>query len=523
MAQIKINNLTFQYDSYGEDIFKNVSIVLDTNWKLGLVGRNGRGKTTLLKLLMEEYKYSGQINSSVEFDYFPMEVKNKKELAINVMREVIAPFDKWESEMEFYSKDAKYIKEYGDVLDKYISHDGYIINELIEKEICKIGLKVDILDRIFDTLSQGEQTKLLLAALFLRKDKFLLIDEPTNHLDADGRKCVSEYLNKKKGFILVSHDRNFIDEIVDHIMSINKSNIDIQNGNYSTWYLNNERRDNFEKTENEKLLKEIDRLKIASNQKSKWSNAAESSKFGGGPVDRGYIGHKAAKMMKRSKSLEKRQNKAIEEKRKLLKNIETVENLLIHNMKHEKNIFINTTGLQIKYDNKILNKAIDFELKSGERIWLKGKNGSGKSSIIKLIIGEKIDYLGNINVSGKISYVSQSTDYLKGKIEDFVKDKDVDIQHLKSSLIQLGFKKEQFEKNIGEWSEGQKKKLLIATSLCEDAEIYIWDEPLNFVDIISRIQIENMIIDNNITMIFVEHDEYFGQNICTKVVEVMPK
>ncbi|MGL5314672.1 MAG: ribosomal protection-like ABC-F family protein [Peptostreptococcaceae bacterium] len=521
MAQIKINNLSFQYDSYGEDIFKNVSINIDTEWKLGLIGRNGRGKTTFLKLLKGDYKYSGKIFSTVNFDYFPMDVKDDNKSSLEVMRDAIAPFTKWEEEIEKYSKDTKYIKEYGDVLDKYIDHDGYIINELIEKEVRKIGLEPEILERNFSTLSYGEQTKLLLAALFLRKNNFLLIDEPTNHLDAAGRECVATYLDKKTGFILVSHDRNFLDKIINHVLSINKSNIDIQKGNYSTWQLNHDRINGFEIAENEKLMKEIDRLKIASKQKSGWSDKLEATKIGCGPVDRGFIGHKAAKMMKRAKCLEKRQNKAIEEKTKLLKNVERIDRLDVNNVASNHDTLANIIDLQIKYEHEVLKNPISFKIKPGDRVWLKGKNGSGKSSIIKLLMGENINHTGQINKIERISYVSQDTGFLNGNINDFAKDRGIDNQYLKSSLIQLGLTEVQFEKNIKEWSEGQKKKLLIAASLSEKAELYIWDEPLNFIDVISRIQIENMIINENITILFVEHDEYFGNNIATKVVELL--
>ncbi len=521
MAQIKINNLSFQYDSYGEDIFKNVSINIDTDWKLGLIGRNGRGKTTFLKLLKGEYKYSGQIISPVSFDYFPMEVEDNTKVAIEVMREAIAPFSKWEEEIENYSKDIKYIKKYGEVLDKYIGFDGYIINKLIEKEVMKMGLKSGILVRPFNTLSYGEQTKLLLVALFLRKNNFLLIDEPTNHLDKEGRECIAKYLNKKSGFIVVSHDRNFIDKIINHVLSINKINIDIQKGNYSTWKINNDRRDNFEKAKNEKLLKEISRLEVTSKQKSIWSYKLEATKIGCGPVDRGYIGHKAAKIMKRAKCLEKRQNKAIEEKIKLLKNIEKIENLNINNLESSHDTLVDIMDLQIKYDNDILSKPISFRVKRGERVWLRGKNGSGKTSIIKLLVGENIQYTGKIDILGTISYVSQSTDFLKGKIIDFAKYKGIDIQNLKNNLIKLGLEDIQFEKNIEAWSEGQKKKLLIAVSLCEKAEIYIWDEPLNFIDIISRMQIEDIISNENITMLFVEHDKCFSENISTKCIDIL--
>ncbi|CEI73041.1 MULTISPECIES: ribosomal protection-like ABC-F family protein [Romboutsia] len=521
MAQIKINNLSFQYDNHGDDIFKNVSINIDTDWKLGLIGRNGRGKTTFLKLLKGEYKYSGQIISPVSFDYFPMNVENDNQVALEVMREAIAPFTKWEKELKEYSSDIKYIKEYGEVLDKFISYDGYIINEMIEKEVRKIGLGPEILDRNFKTLSSGERTKLLLSALFLRKNNFLLIDEPTNHLDSEGRECVAKYLNKKKGFILVSHDRNFLDEVINHVLSINKSNIDIQKGNYTTWQVNNDRRDEFEKSENEKLLKNIKRLKIAAKQKSSWSDKLESTKIGGGPVDRGYIGHKASKMMKRAKCLEKRQNKAIEEKSKLLKNIEQVEKLKIGNIETNSDKLLEVVDLQIVYQKEIFKKPISFKIKPGDRIWIRGKNGCGKSSLIKLLMGEEINYTGYVEKVSKISYVSQETNFLKGKIEEFSAEKGINIQHLKSSLNQVGVTNIQFEKNIEQWSEGQKKKLLIAASLCEKSQLYIWDEPLNFIDVISRIQIENMILEEKPTMLFVEHDKCFGEKIATKIIDII--
>lgn len=520
MAEIKINNLSFQYDTHGEDIFKNVSLNIDTQWKLGLIGRNGRGKTTFLKLLKGELKYGGQIISPVSFDYFPMKIQNDNETALEVMREAIAPFTRWEKELEKYSSDAKYIKEYGEVLENFLNNDGYIINEIIEKEVRKIGLEAEILSRIFNTLSPGEQTKLLLVALFLRKNNFLLIDEPTNHLDTEGRECIAQYLESKNGFILVSHDRSLLDRVVSHILSINKTNIDIQRGNYSIWQVNTDRRDEFEKTENEKLLRDINRLKKTANEKSNWSNKLEATKKGNGPVDRGFIGHKAAKMMKRAKSLEKRQEKALEEKSQLLKNTEKIEKLKIDNINVNSGNLLDVADLQIIYDKELFEKPLSFTIKAGERLWLKGKNGCGKSSLIKLLMGKEINYKGYIKKINEISYVSQETSFLKGKLSEFSKNKGIDEQHLKSSLTQLAVQYTQFEKNIEDWSEGQKKKLLIAASLCEPSKLYIWDEPLNFIDVISRIQIEKMILDVKPTMLFVEHDQYFGNTIATNILEI---
>ena len=187
MSMIKIENLTFSYPTSYDNVFENVSFQVDTDWKLGFVGRNGRGKTTFLNLLLGKYEYSGKILSSVQFDYFPYPVSDKNRITEDILQEICPLAEEWE----------------------------------LMRELSYLDVDVDVLWRPFETLSNGEQTKVLIAALFLNEGHFLLIDEPTNHLDAKARKSVAAYLKKKKGFILVSHDRRFLDDCVDYILSIN--------------------------------------------------------------------------------------------------------------------------------------------------------------------------------------------------------------------------------------------------------------------------------------------------------------
>ncbi len=380
-----------------------------------------------------------------------------------------------------------------------------------------------MLEREFSTLSGGEQTEMLLVTLFLRKNHFLLIDEPTNHLDVNGRKIVSEYLSSKKGFILVSHDRNFVDGIVDHILSINKSNIEIQRGNFSSWQLNKDRQDNFEIAENEKLLKDIDRLKKTAKEKAMWSNKIEATKIGSGVYDRGFVGHKAAKMMKRAKSIENRQNKAIEQKSKLLKNIDSKEVLQLNGLDTHKENILSVKELSITYEGKEIFEPITFEINKSDCVCLYGENGSGKTSIIKLLLGEKIDFSGYINKTKNISYISQDTSFLKGDLKEYATNEGISEEELKNNLRKLGFERSSFLKQIEHFSEGQKKKLLIAKSLCEKVELYIWDEPLNFTDIITRTQIEELILEKKPTMLIVEHDEAFVNSINAKIIKIIKK
>ena len=486
MSIIKIENLTFSYPTSFENIFENVNLQIDTDWKLGFVGRNGRGKTTLLNLLLGKYEYSGKIISSVKFDYFPYQIKNKNQLTQEIIEQICPYAEQWE-----------------------------IIRELSYLEISQ-----DVLYRTFETLSNGEQTKILLAALFLNEGHFFLFDEPTNHLDINARSLVSNYLKKKKGFILVSHDRHFIDECVDHILSLNKTNIEIKKGNLSSFLENFERQQKFEQTQNEKLKKDINRLQQSAKRTKTWSDQVESSKHGA--FDKGYVGHKSAKMMKRSKSIQARQKNAIEQKEKLLQNTETTDSLKIHPQKYHSQTLATLSKVSICYDGKAIFSPVSFTIENGERIAISGKNGCGKSSILKLILGNKIDYTGQVNIASNLikSYVPQNTSGLSGTLVDFSKEYGIDESLFKTILRKMDFERSQFEKNMKDFSAGQKKKVLIAESLCQRANLYIWDEPLNFIDIYSRMQIEQLIKKFLPTMIFVEHDKSFADAIATKIIEI---
>ena len=488
MSLIQVSNLTFAYDGSYENIFENASFQIDTNWRLGFTGRNGRGKTTFLNLLLGKYEYQGNISASVSFSYFPYHIADKTIFAIDVVEEIYPEYQYWQ----------------------------------LAREMNALQLDEDVLYRPFETLSNGEQTKLMLAVLFLKENNFLLIDEPTNHLDIQGRELVSRYLNSKKGFILVSHDRAFLDGCVDHILSINKANIEVCRGNFSTWYENKQRQDAFEQAENDKLKREIRRLEETARQKADWSDRVEATKIGFGPCDRGYIGHKAEKMMTRSKAIERRQQAAIEEKSKLLKNIERGDSLKIFQTPFHTKRLASLRDVAICYGQAPVCEGITFEIQQGDRIALQGANGSGKSSIIKLICGQDIPYTGELRLGNglQISYVSQDTSGLHGKLTDFARDSGIDESLFLALLAKLDVPKAQMEKDMSALSAGQKKKVLLARSLCQPMHLHIWDEPMNYIDVISRMQIEDLLLQFKPTILFVEHDKAFCENIATKVVRL---
>lgn len=509
MAQIHVSHLTFCYEGGFDNIFEDVSFSVDTGWKLGLLGRNGKGKTTFLKLLQGRYPYQGTISANTVFDYFPYTV----------------------SEGQMHMPAAEFMEALKPGCEAW-----RVICELGE-----LGQEADVLYRPFGGLSPGEQTKILLAVLFSGENDFLLIDEPTNHLDQASRETVRRYLASKKGFILVSHDRDLLDHCVDHVLVLNRRSIELQSGNFSTWQENKRRRDQFEQAENEKHLKEIGKLKQAAARTSAWADKNESTKIGFDPIEehdrskntRAFLGAKTKKMQSRVKQMEKRIHREIQEKEGLLADLEQPADLKIMPLVHHRETLVHMReyGLQYEDAEEPLFTGLTFDISRGERIALHGNNGCGKSTLLKRILQKAGAVRESLPVreSGLcetaaglvISYVSQDTSMLRGSVSEFCRERELDESLFCAILRQLDMERGQFLKGMEEYSEGQKKKVLIAASLLAPAHLYVWDEPLNYVDVFSRMQIEKLILAYEPTLLFVEHDVRFREKIATGTVELI--
>ena len=548
MSQISVSNLTFCYEGSFDNIFENVSFLIDTDWKLGFIGRNGKGKTTFLNLLLGNYEYEGHISASTVFDYFPYRIREeqKAQCGVEFLEQLKPGCEQWR----------------------------------VICELEKLHLTAEVLYRPFGTLSHGERTKVMLAVLFSGENDFLLIDEPTNHLDRESRETVKEYLGKKKGFILVSHDRDLLDACIDHVLVLNRSNIEVQSGNFSTWWENKSRMDAFHQAENEKHKKEIGRLKKVAERTLDWADKSERSKIGFDPIkdpghglQRAYIGAKTKKMQSRRMQVEKRIEAEIEQKEGLLQDVENPADLKLMPMRYHKEVLIRAQDYSITYGNGEVFRDLAFELRRGERVFLHGENGCGKSSLIKAILarngaggvvseGRRVNaradarpVYGNavqanpnkdagaaVRPEGDllerdravmqetgtlacgsglvISYIDQDTSGLRGNLKEFCRENDLDESLFCAILRQLDLERVQFAKNMEEYSEGQKKKVLVAASLLKPAHLYIWDEPLNYIDVFSRMQIEKLILSFQPTMLVVEHDVRFREKIATRVVEM---
>lgn len=446
MSQIQVTDLTYGYEGSFDTVFENVSFGIDTDWKLGLIGRNGKGKTTFLNLLRGKYKYEGNITSSAVFDYFPYQIseKQRENCASLFLEEVKPGCEEWR----------------------------------VIVELGKLHADAELLYRPFKSLSHGEQTKVLLAVLFSGENDFLLIDEPTNHLDMHARECVKEYLCGKKGFILISHDRDILDACIDHVLVLNRKTIEVQSGNFSSWWENKTRMDHFAMEENEKHLKEIASLKQAAARSRKWADKNEATKIGYDPVKehdrsgatRAYIGAKTKKMQSRVAQYERRMERKIQEKEGLLQDIEQPVSLKLMPLSYHKERLISCRELSVRYEGAESDtlKNLTFELMHGERVFLHGENGCGKSTLIKTILqksGSRYEKLfvtdGEIRTASNlvVSYINQDTSFLRGDIRDFCRERNLEESLFFALLRQLDMERAQFEKRLEEFSEGQKRRI----------------------------------------------------------------
>ncbi|MDR1037672.1 MAG: ATP-binding cassette domain-containing protein [Deltaproteobacteria bacterium] len=488
MAQIVLDGVSFGYDG-GEDIFSNLDLVLDTGWKLGLVGRNGRGKTTLLKILAGELVPRGRVSVPHPLMLFPYRY-DPLEDGRALMRRARPGLEAW----------------------------------TLEREAGLMGLDSELLGRPAGILSGGERTKLMLCMLFLEEGDFPLIDEPTAGLDLEGRKAVAGYLAAKRGFVLASHDRTVLAGAADHMLAINRQGVELVRGGYGAWEEARRRKDAEEEARAERLSREIGRLRGASERSSRWAAETEKGKFGQGPVNRGFVGHKAAKMQKRAKAVADRRSRAAEEKASMARNVEIRYELSMSPARDGQRRLAEAGGLSCGYlEGRPVAEGVAFTIDRGSRTALAGPNGSGKSLVLRLLSGENLWTEGVFRRAPgiRVSCVPQEPAFVPSEtLRDLAQAAGADEGRYKAVLRHLGFPADRLSANAADLSRGQQKKALLGLSLCSEAHLYLWDEPLDHVDLMTRMQLEELIDDALPTLVVVEHDLAFLERLGFEVLDM---
>lgn len=492
MEPLKITNLTFAYPGQ-QPLFQDCSLDLSSDWKLGLLGRNGRGKTTFFNLLQNKLPYQGTITTNLTFTYFPYSVKDQSQDTWQAMSEAYSEVELWQ----------------------------------IQRELALLKTPDDILWQPFNTLSGGEQTKVLLATIFAQQQSFILLDEPTNHLDQDSRQILANYLRRKKqGFIITSHDQDFVDQVVDHTLVIERHHLILSQGNYSEYLRQKQLRNRHAIAMNRQLKSQIDQLQQAKQQRLQWAQRTEKEKSHNSHADKGFIGAKAARMMKKSITLNRRMDEKIEQKQGLLQEVEKIVPLTINYQPDHHHRLLQVRNLSLNYAQQKLFQPLSFAVGQHDVVVLQGKNGAGKSSLFHAILN---NFTGQINGQIEltpglnISLVRQQYQTNHGSLAKFASDNHLIYQDLLNLLRKLGMARKTFAVPIEEMSLGQQKKVELARALATPAQLYLWDEPLNYLDIYNQQQLIQLIKDVQPPMLIIEHDKHFIESIATKRINVYGK
>lgn len=496
MSTISIKQMNYSYIGQDEPVFQQFDLTMDTAWKPALVARNGRGKTTLLKLISKELTPDSGHIQTVDCGYFPLPVTDKS----------LYPVALFDLELDELWQ--------------------------VEKELQRLDGDAELLWQPWQTLSGGERVKVMTAILFSQHHDYLLLDEPTIFLDEATKATLCRYLTQQKqGFLLVTHDQYFMDECVDHIVALEAHDTIVMQGHYTQYEEEREHRHKQVQKQNKKLERDMKRLEEAMKQSERWSNTKEKEKHGNpheknskSHLDKGFLGARSARMMKKSKQLERRRTQSFEEKKALLSPIEDVEQLVMTpTFPHHKRLY-DVTNLQLFYNDEPLFYPVSFEILPRDVVAIRGNNGTGKSSLLHYLVASfagKASYDDERRINLKVSVLSQFFEEM-GTLFQLAERYKVDTQTLIHNVRKLGLSRSKLDQTIETMSQGERQKMALALSLFVSADLYIWDEPLIYLDISCQKQVEEVVIQTHPTLVVVDHNRHFIEKIKTKDVILTP-
>jgi lincosamide and streptogramin A transport system ATP-binding/permease protein len=323
---------------------------------------------------------------------------------------------------------------------------------------------------------------------------------------------VADYLSRKRGFVLVSHDRTLLDKACDHILNIGRHGFELHRGSFSSFWEQYRLRVKAEEEQAKRLGEEIERRSREAARTAGWAQRTESSKYNQGPVDRGYIGHKAAKLARRSKAAVLRKQDAYEQMKSMARSAERSWPMKMTPLAISGQNILRAENLTLSYTSEAMLEGLSLHLTPGAKLAIRGPNGCGKSLLMSVLAGSKDELLsGSIQRPAGlvISYVPQSAPRPEGRIMDLCRQKSLEASDVLTRLHYLGFGERDLSAQLKDLSHGQWRKVLLSLSLAASAHLYLWDEPLGYLDIFSRAQIEDMIIECRPTLVVIEHDQTF--------------
>lgn len=518
MIEVSINNAKKNFGF--KNVFDDLSLEVKTGERVALIGVNGSGKSTLLKVICgEERLDTGKVSlrkgiSVGMLSQIPPNLSNE----ITVGEFLLKSFERV-MEIEKKLRDCEIqlatvsseelesvLKVYGRLQEEFDNLGGYTINEKMSKICTGFKISNEMLMRSFNMLSGGEKTIVSLAALIIQNPDLLLLDEPTNHLDIDTLEWFEQFLNSYKGTVIISsHDRYFLDKVVTKTVLIERGQTDVYNGNYSYYLNESERRALAEFDEYKNQQKQIDAMKETVRKLKEWGERGDNPRF-----------------FKRALCIERKL-----EKMELLDRPEAKKQLpLDFDIKNRsgKDVLV-VKGLGIILGDRIIFDDANLYLKYGEKVCLMGKNGTGKSTLIKAIINGDNYLTGEIKLGSNVSvgYMPQEIKFENEKAtvldvaRDFYEGTET---HLRASLAKFLFYGDNVFKKVEKLSGGEKVRLKLFCLMQKKANLLILDEPTNHIDIDTKEMLEEALAEYQGTLFFISHDRYFINKLAQRILNI---
>ena len=524
MIEIELNNIIKNYGL--KNVLNGMNLTLKTGERAAIIGCNGAGKSTVLKIIMKQENISagtinirknatiGMLKQIYEYEETNPNVYTFLQRSFEHFFELETKLKKLEDEMSYEKDDEKIselLQKYGNVQQKYIQMGGYDIQEKFNKICSGLQINEKMLNQNYNDLSGGEKTIVNLGALLLKEPSILLLDEPTNHLDMEKLEWLEKFLKEYKGTILmVSHDRYFLDKIATKTILLENGKEKIYFGNYSYFLKEDEKRTlaEFENYKNQQKM--IKKMKESIKTLRKFGELAKNEMF-----------------FKRAKSIEKKLAK-IEQLPQVDLEQKTLLNFKLNiDSRSGKDVVI-INNLNKNFESKNIFENANLQIHYGEKIALIGKNGTGKSTLLKIIMNEDCEYTGEIKIgqSVNIGYIPQEINFeddnqtILNFFEQFDNRNETEIR---TSLAKYMFRGNDVFKKVSSLSGGEKVRLILAKLLKQNINFLILDEPTNHIDIETRELLEEAIKEYSGTVLFVSHDRYFINNLAEIIVEVKEK
>lgn len=520
MIEIELNKIKKNYGL--RNVLDGFSLQLKTGERIALIGQNGSGKSTILKIIAKQESIdSGTINirSGAKIGILNQIYENEKEdilvedflyKSFEEILKIEKKLNKLETQMSTEAntdKLEKLINEYGRTQERFSLIGGYETQEKFNKICSRFYINKDLLKQNYNLLSGGEKTRVNLAKLLLTQPDILLLDEPTNHLDIHSLEFLEELILKYKGTVLiVSHDRYFLDKVINKTILLENGKENIYYGNYSYFLKEDERRTlaQFERYKNQQ--KQIEKMKESIMTLRKFGDLAGNEIF-----------------FKRAKNIEKRL-----EKMEIIDRVNLNKKALdlkFNTKNRSGNDVLKIENLEKRFNQKIIFKDANLNLNYGEKACLIGENGSGKSTLIKIILGQDINFDGKLKLgtSIKFGYISQNIifeDDNKTVLDYFLEENNFSETEARNKLARYGFRQENVFKKIGKLSGGEKVRIILMKLIQKDINFLILDEPTNHIDIDTREILEEALKEYKGTVLFVSHDRFFINAIADRVLNV---